>query len=144
MSFALGLSAIFSHDPILKGNSVSMTICKSMFGHVLLGIVGLLSWGCIRSPWFSDLKWKALLYCQYTVRPKNMYLHSTCEIKNQNQQHVCMLALKESSVVINHSPVLTDLQLCCESDLETIRKWCEDNRMVISMMKSQYLLVDRS
>ena len=54
------------------------------------------------------------------------------------------LAYADDTVFINHSPVLTDLQLCCESDLETIRKWCEDNRMVINMKKSHYLLVDRS
>ena len=54
------------------------------------------------------------------------------------------LTYADDTVFINHSHVLTDLQLSCESDLETNKKWCENNRMVINMMKSHYLLVDRS
>ena len=54
------------------------------------------------------------------------------------------LTYADDTVFINHSHVLTDLQLSCESDLETIKKWCENNRMVINMMKSHYPLVDRN
>ena len=54
------------------------------------------------------------------------------------------LAYADDTVFINDSQVLTELQLCCESDLETIRKWCEDNIMVINMKNSHYLLIDRS
>ena len=56
------------------------------------------------------------------------------------------LAYADDTVFINHSPILNDLQLhvSCESDLETIKNWCKNNRTVINMKKSHYLFVDRS
>ena len=63
-------------------------------------------------------------------------LYTCTHFLSRIQQRPFASPYADDTVFMNHSPVLTDLQLCCESDLALIRKWCEDKRMVIKMKDS--------